>query len=184
LDISPPEERVDRRVATPGHRRSWSARHTTGEPRTGQITIVAGGRDIWDGADSFHFVQRPVTGDFEITARIESFVGSDDWAKAGLMVRRDLSPDSPNLLLGMTSTRGLVTQIRPEPGAHTTCPLMMSELLSPHWIRITRKASSCVFEESFDGLTWRVLATHTLAYPETVYVGLAATSHKETLQAI
>ena len=49
----------------------------------GTFTIDASGTDIWDTADQFHFVYQPVSGDVQITARVDSQTVTNEWAKLG-----------------------------------------------------------------------------------------------------
>jgi len=35
--------------------------------------VAAGGADIWEKADQFHFVFKQITSDFDIAVRVESF---------------------------------------------------------------------------------------------------------------
>ena len=60
--------------------------------------IVAGGVDIWEKSDQFHFVHKQVAGDFDIAIRVESFTPAHLYSKAGLMIRESLSPNSAHLM--------------------------------------------------------------------------------------
>ena len=53
----------------------------------GTYTIKAAGTDIWDAADQFHFVYKPMTGNVDIVARVASITRAHAWSKAGVMVR-------------------------------------------------------------------------------------------------
>jgi hypothetical protein len=58
--------------------------------------VSAGGRDIWDATDEFHFVYRTLAGDGYIQAKVDSLVTeSSEWAKAGVMMREALEGGSP-----------------------------------------------------------------------------------------
>jgi hypothetical protein len=60
----------------------------------GSYTLVGGGNDIWDGGDEFSFAYTQITGDFDISVRMESIETANRWTKAGLMARESLNPDS------------------------------------------------------------------------------------------
>src|SRR5882672_1872766 len=53
--------------------------------------VSASGDDIWNSADAFRFVYRPLSGDGEITAEVDSLNPTDAWAKAGVMIRETLN---------------------------------------------------------------------------------------------
>jgi len=52
-----------------------------------QYLFTAGGADIWDSADHFHFAYRTITGDVRVTASYDWVAASNDWAKVETMLR-------------------------------------------------------------------------------------------------
>lgn len=149
--------------------------------------VRAGGHDIWDAAEGFHFVYMPMTGDFDIATRVEAISQADAWSKAGLMVREDLDGNSRNMYIGATPTGGqnlITAQWRPAKGAAS---LGVADASRPRpsplpnaWLRITRTNESYVLAWGTNGVNWSTLLStnmSTAAYPATVYVGLATTSH-------
>lgn len=60
--------------------------------------LMAGGVDIWEKSDQFHFLCKEVIGDFDIAVRVESFTPAHLYSKAGLMIRESLNPESPHLM--------------------------------------------------------------------------------------
>ena len=67
-----------------------------------EVEITAGGADIWDVADQFHFVYNRVEGDFDVKVLVDRFDAPNRWAKAGLMARLALEPSSPTIQLNST----------------------------------------------------------------------------------
>ena len=61
----------------------------------GTFTVRAGGSDISNEADQFHFVYRTMQGDAEVIARVASLQEADSWSKAGVMIRESLGPRFP-----------------------------------------------------------------------------------------
>jgi hypothetical protein len=62
-------------------------------------SVTASGSDIWDTADSFQYVYKPLAGDGEIVARVVSLNNPDFWTKAGVMIRADTSAGSANAFM-------------------------------------------------------------------------------------
>src|SRR5579862_5520104 len=60
--------------------------------------VTAGGVDIWEKSDQFHFVSKQLTSDFDIAVRVERFTPAHLYSKAGLMIRDTLKADSPHLM--------------------------------------------------------------------------------------
>ncbi len=86
---------------------------------TGVYTISGGGPDIYDHADAFHFVSQPVEGDWVFVARLTSLQKTDDWAKAGLMVRQNTTPGSLEVMIAQSAAKGVSFQFRDLPNART-----------------------------------------------------------------
>ncbi|BCU79453.1 RICIN domain-containing protein [Luteolibacter sp. LG18] len=58
-------------------------------------TVTGGGSEIWTyGNDSCHFAYRQVTGDFSITAKVESLQNTSGAAKIGVMFRDSLAANA------------------------------------------------------------------------------------------
>jgi len=100
---------------------------TTGgsDSRDGSVyTVVANGSDIWFDRDEFRYVCASITGDFEISAHVLSLEKTNSWAKAGVMVRETLDPQSRHAFMCVTPQWGegrFAFQCRPTgPGDQST----------------------------------------------------------------
>jgi regulation of enolase protein 1 (concanavalin A-like superfamily) len=150
---------------------------------TGVITIRGAGGDIWNKADEFNFTQQEVTGDFQVQVQVLSRpTRTNEWAKAGLMIREGLSADARNVNLLLTPDHGLNLQWRTEtagdPGGSGS--IDQDTVVTPSFIRMTRKGSDVTAEYSVDGKTWEQVGdvfTFDPPLPDKVNVGLAITSH-------
>ncbi len=78
----------------------------------GTYTIQAAGSDIWSGADEFHFVYQPMTGNGEVIARLASLANTDSWAKAGVMIRESLTAQSRHAMTAVSAGNGYAFQRR------------------------------------------------------------------------
>jgi hypothetical protein len=151
---------------------------------TGEITIRAAGGDIWDAADQGYFLQQPMEGNFQITARILSQpTNTSGWAKAGPMIRESLDPGARATYLYATPGNGASFQWRTETDGHTALfqALDADSLKVPLLLRLIRRGNEISAEVSLDdGQTYKPAAdpfTYERALPARLYVGLAATSH-------
>ncbi|HEY3282623.1 MAG TPA: carboxypeptidase-like regulatory domain-containing protein, partial [Armatimonadota bacterium] len=79
-----------------------------------QMVVHADGADIWDGGDHFRYTYKTVSGDFVATLKVVNVPTSDGWAKAGLMVRNTLDPNSQHALVCATRDNGEYLQARPK----------------------------------------------------------------------
>lgn len=65
-----------------------------GDVLTEQYLITAGGHDIWDNSDDFHYAYNTVTGDVRVSANFNWVARSNDWAKYGVMLRESATGPS------------------------------------------------------------------------------------------
>jgi regulation of enolase protein 1 (concanavalin A-like superfamily) len=142
----------------------------------GIYTIRAGGADIWDAADQFRYVYRQVSGDVEVVARVGSLAATDVWAKAGVMIRESLSPDSRHAMTLWTPYWGAHFQRRPEQGSWSEHTSGSGEN-PPGWVRLVRKGSAIESYQSADGRAWTMIGSDSIPMTANVYVGIAVTSH-------
>lgn len=141
------------------------------------FTMLGSGADIWNNADAFHFVHRPLLGDGELIARVVSLGNTNAWAKAGVMVRASTAADSVHGMMVLTPANGAAFQYR----ATTTggsSSVGSGGRAAPHWVRIVRNGGSVSGWTSADGITWtQVGATVVLSLGTAPVVGLAVTAH-------
>jgi hypothetical protein len=160
-------------------------------PDANRIEVACDGRDIWNNTYGMSFVGKQLTGDFNVWVRMESLFMSDVWTKGGLMAREDLSPGSRDIAVLATPVAGqnqFQTETRTDTGGAAT------ELGDPNnrpklipypntWVRLQRQGADFITYYSGDGKAWTPFVTNTpaTAYPDTIYVGLATTSHNTNL---
>jgi len=82
------------------------------EETNGTFTIKAMGTDIWGTADEFRYVYKRLSGVGSLTARIDELDGTNDWCKAGVMLRDALTPESSHAFMAATGTNGVRLQGR------------------------------------------------------------------------
>jgi hypothetical protein len=147
------------------------------EAPAGTYTMTASGEDIWGLADEFHFAYKEISGAGSIIAKVESLDNTDPFAKAGVMIRDTLDPDSANVLLAITPENGVTSQRRSAVGAGSAST-KQAGITAPQWVRLERTVGGLVRSfYSADGTTWTPLDLRTVSMDMPVYIGLAVTSH-------
>lgn len=145
---------------------------------TGGVDVTGGGRDIGGNSDQFHFCHRPQMGDFDLAVQVQAVDNSDVWAKAGLMVRESLEPDSPfAAALATPNLSGCLLQARASAGANSVFAGTFPVNYPFTWLRLKRAGDLFSGYASMDGQNWRLLGTNVVAMTNTVFFGLAVTSH-------
>lgn len=162
--------------------------------------ITAGGADIWNKADQFHFVFREMSGDFDVATRVESFTPAHLYSKAGLMIRESLDADSAHLMFLVFSSDAprnnnlgaYEIQFRPMAGAdcqgiypavRPPAPPEFPAAYPDSWLRVNRRGNQFSAFASTDGKTWRLFGGQVLPLANTVKVGPALTSHNPEVAA-
>ena len=156
------------------------------EGPAGTYTMTASGFDIWFNADNveadeFHFAYKTLTGAGSIVARVESVENTHVWAKAGVMIRQTLDPDSAHGMMVVTPGSGVSFQRRPGTG-QTSLDTTTGSITTPYWVKLERSISGTfTASHSANGSTWTVQGTEPISMGANVYIGLAVTSHDAAL---
>jgi hypothetical protein len=158
------------------------------EGPAGTYTMTGSGADIWNvngvEADEFHFAYKILTGPGTIVAKVESLQNTHEWAKAGVMIRSTLDPDSAHAFACVTPANGVASQGRPDPGG-ASFNYAQGGITAPHWVRLERDLSgNFTVSHSANGSAWEpvqgALPTN-IQMNADVYVGLALTAHDAAL---
>ena len=155
------------------------------EGPAGTYTMTASGADIWavNGveADEFHFAYKMLTGAGSMVAKVESIDNTNVWAKAGVMIRETLNPDSAHAMMVVTPAQGVSFQRRPGTG-QTSTNTDTASITAPYWVKIERDLSgNFTAYHSANGSTWTMQGTENIPMGANVYIGLALTSHDAAL---
>jgi len=149
----------------------------------GTITMTAAGHDIWDNADDFRFAFKSLSGDGSILVKVESLVNTNAWAKAGVMIRQDLTDSSKFAYFVQSFSSGVSMGWR-QMTSGTCGSATVAAIAAPQWVKLIRKGDVFTAQYSANGTTWTDLknadgtvASTTVAMTNPVYVGLCVTSH-------
>ena len=147
---------------------------------SGTYTIQASGADIWGTADEFRYVSTTLTGDFTIAARVDSVQNIHAWTKAGLMIRENLTTGSRHASFFATPGKGLSFQRRTTPNG--TSVLTSGGLeTAPAWLQLSRRGNVVYgyWRKDLDQF-WTLVGQQAFtSLPQTLYAGLAVTSHQD-----
>ncbi len=154
------------------------------EDPVGTFTMTGSGADITGNSDEFHFAYKRLTGAGTIIARVDSVQDTDDWAKAGVMIRETLDAGSRHAFALITPGNGVASQGRIDTGARSFS-YSEDEITAPHWVKLERdQAGNFAVSHSADGSTWvpvKGAVPENIQMRSTVYAGLAVTSHNAAL---
>ena len=162
------------------------------EGPVGTYTMTASGADIWNVADEFHFAYKMLTGTGSIIARVENVEQTDNWAKAGVMIRETLDAGSKFAAVYITptntdgtATNGCRFQARMDADIDATSDTDVATpeqtaIVAPYWVKLERDiAGNFRAYYSANGSAWQQMSWNpqNISMSSNVYVGLALTSH-------
>ena len=159
------------------------------EAPLGTYTINSSGIDITGQSDGFHYAYKMFTGPGSIAARIVSLDNTDPWAKAGVMIRETLEPDSAHALICVTPNNGVASVVRVSTGDDSFTS-NQAGITAPHWVKLERDlAGNFTVYHSTNGSNWQSIEDFTsqrIQMSANVYIGLAVTSRNAdaTCQAV
>jgi len=154
------------------------------ESPVGTYTMTASGADIWNQSDEFHYAYKTLTGVGSLVAKVESVDNTNEWAKAGVMIRETLDPGSVHATMVVTPAQGVSFQRRPmTDAASTSANSATGTEVAPYWIKIERDiAGNFAAYHSTNGSAWTMQgAPENIMMGANVYIGLAVTSHDAAL---
>jgi regulation of enolase protein 1 (concanavalin A-like superfamily) len=148
----------------------------------GEVTLGTSSGDMWDQADSCRFAYQDLTGDGSITAHVGSLTNTHPWAKAGVMIRASLVPESPEVAMVLTADNvcGLARRAAYAGASEFTAGAWINP---PAWVRLTRTGSRFDGYVSTDGQAWTLVGTWNVTMGSTVRMGLVSAAHDITKTA-
>jgi regulation of enolase protein 1 (concanavalin A-like superfamily) len=104
---------------------------------------------------------------------------TDQWAKAGVMIREGTAAGAIEASVVVTPGNGISFQRRTSTGG-TSVSTIQGGLAAPYWVRLTRAGNSFAAYYSTTGSTWTQLGTaQTITMATGATIGLAVTSHND-----
>jgi RHS repeat-associated protein len=178
---------TQRAVSTPGAPAPWVSADV-GAPAvagsdsynsgTGTYTVSGAGYDVWQNGntdDQFHFVYKTLNGDGTIIARVKSQTNTDDWAKAGVVIKASTTSGSNYASIMTTPANGIRMEYN---FTHDTYG--GSYTFPNAWLKLVRSGSTITTYKSTDGVTWTSVATATVTLPTNALIGMYVSSVNDT----
>ena len=141
---------------------------------SGVFVADGAGTDIGGNADQFRFIYQTLDGDGEVVARVDSLERTSPWAKAGIMIRDELTAGAKHASALVTPNRNALFQRRIANDAIAAQTVTAGDI--PVWLKIVRKGNAFTTFRSSNGTTWTQIGSEVVYLKRLVYVGLVVTS--------
>jgi hypothetical protein len=155
------------------------------EDPAGTYTITATGWDIAGTADAFHYAYKMLNGVGSIEAQVLSVGNTDQWAKAGVMIRETLDAGSKFAAVYITPGMGCRFQTRRDTDIDVVSDSTIATdeqiaITAPYWVKLERDiAGNFNAYYSSNGTNWQAMAWNpqNILMNSNVYIGLALSAH-------
>jgi regulation of enolase protein 1 (concanavalin A-like superfamily) len=148
-----------------------------------QFVIDANGADTWTGVDEYGAIYRDgaVNERFVATVKVNSQEATDDWAKAGIMVKNDMTQAGASTgyaTVAVTPRNNLILQWDGDSDGFLEGNVGAGATTYPVWLRMERQGTTFTGSYSTDGTTWNVIGSAEIgSAAATQDIGMFATSH-------
>ena len=151
------------------------------------ITITAAGNDVWTGSDQYAaYYLEDVEGDFTAIVKIISQDNTNEWSKAGIMVRNAIDEDGSSAgycMVSVTPGNGYAFQWDVNNNGMLDKNTNASSSGYPCWLKLvkTKDGNDYKFEGfySTDGTSWTSIESEAMGTAQNLQdVGLFVTSHE------
>ena len=146
----------------------------------GSFVVAGSGADIWNAADAFNYAYQPLSGDGTVITQVTGETNTNGFAKAGVMIRTDLSTGSTFAFLFVSPQYGISFQARNVAKQTPTSAATSVPGVIPKWLELVRTGQLVKAYYSSDGATWALDGSVTLPGAGPVYAGLAVTAHNNS----
>lgn len=147
------------------------------------FTINSAGFGAKLAGDQLTFLFWSITGDFKLSAKVASFLGTgNDYATAGLMIRDSILPGSRGALIGQyltQSSKGVVAKSRNIADETISVKAAASGDNTAKYLQIERVGNTVTYRYSSTGNNWITLSSETLTLSSSLLIGLFASNSNE-----
>ena len=152
---------------------------------TGTFDVEAGGADVWGATDSFNFVYKESTGDFDVAVRVETLTGSGN--RNGIMLRESLDPSARFVYITWNPGNSVGYHVREvdatEPKWHNEGNNWAALGPLPVWLRLKNEAGIVSAFTSLDEFAWTARGTADVTDYASKFLGLATAANADTFTA-
>ena len=162
---------------------SWKVRDIGRSLKGGQKidgniwSFYGGGNDIWNSDDQFRFAYQKVSKNFTFTIKVDSLYNTHQYAKAGIMVRKSLNPNSAHGLINIFPSGNTEFGYRNKNGDSMRATSGPAVDLRNAMLKIQKSGKSVEFF-ILNNNDWEKLGELNISrWGKSFYVGIATLSH-------
>ena len=140
-------------------------------------TVYGGGDDIWNTSDQFRFIYQQIEGNFNFSVKVDSLKETHYYAKAGIMVRKNLNKNSAHGIINVFPGGNSEFGYRERAGQMMKAQSGPSLNWSNASLKVEKTDKSLFFSIKMENEWLKVGELNIQNWGKSVYVGLATLSH-------
>lgn len=125
--------------------------------QNGALEMASFGNDMWGTGDNFAYYNEKVSGDGEWSVEVAIQANTNEWAKAGIMLRQSLDPTDAFIDLVTSPQHGVFVNYRGVKGKaapNSNGPTIDAVAATPIFLKLSKKGTQVTVSDSPDGQTW------------------------------
>jgi regulation of enolase protein 1 (concanavalin A-like superfamily) len=142
------------------------------------VLTVKGSGTLSGASDGGTFVWQTLSGDGEIIARVDAVKGPKKTARAGVMIRNSLAPNSKQVFVGVDGTKTYRAVSRTVAGKSAVTKAAGSGAAAQAWVRLVRKGQTISSFKSADGSNWKRVGATNVPLGRNCYIGISVSGGK------
>jgi regulation of enolase protein 1 (concanavalin A-like superfamily) len=142
------------------------------------VLTVKGSGTLSGAEDGGTFVWQTLSGDGEIIARVDAVKGPKKTARAGVMIRDSLAPNSKQVFVGVDGTKTFRAVSRTVAGKSAVTKAAGSGATDEAWVRLVRKGQTISSFKSADGSDWKRVGATNVPFGRNCYIGISVSGGK------
>ncbi len=148
----------------------------------GKLVITAGGNDVWSSYDQYGSVGHNISGNFVTETKITHQDNTHSWAKAGIMVRNDITKVGSStgyIIVGITPSNGWIVQYDSNDNGYldTSTKVGSGITTTPSLVKLIKSGYTFIGYYKTDS-NWIKIGNTTLSSAQLAQdIGLFVTSH-------
>ncbi|MEO8616565.1 MAG: Ig-like domain-containing protein [Luteolibacter sp.] len=142
---------------------------------SGNFTLMGSG-ELARTEDAGTFAWQTLTGDGNITARVQQWDRTSTSFLAGVMIRESLAANSRQVFIGVTGDANYRWLRRVRTASTISSTLIRNSNSTNLWLRLVRSRNTFIAYRSINGTSWTKIGSSTVTLPKNCYIGLSVSS--------
>ena len=144
------------------------------------LTVSGSGLGINGQSDQLQFLSREITGNSEIVVRLDQQYSRSGVGRSGVLLRKDISPNAPAVMLSVSSSGEVCVEWRSTAGESALSSSVQMVGTDPVWLKVRKRGQMADALFSSDGIAWTEFVNGVPVDLENTFLAGVAVSNRTT----